>query len=171
MIEHESITATNAPDSDGGVSEPAFETLRSLVRDVASTMASHNLSSVDLEYQGLRLSMIAQDQATQAVVETTQRRQTSEQSNGGAPADEEPGLHTVTAPMIGTFYVAPAPNEPPFVNRGDVVEEGQTIGIIEAMKIMNEIASDMAGEIVEVIAKNGETVEFGSPLITLRTCS
>lgn len=169
MIENDPNTGQKRSDSDGTAAEPAFETLSSLVRDVASTMASHKLSSIDLKYQGLRLSMIAQNHATQSVLPAARSDYASEHTPPGSPAEDEPGIHTVTAPMIGTFYVAPAPNEPPFVNRGELVEEGQTIGIIEAMKIMNEIASDMSGEVVEVIAKNGETVEFGSPLVTLRT--
>ena len=80
------------------------------------------------------------------------------------PGDDQ---HVIRAPMIGTFYTAPAPNEPPFVQPGDVVEEGQTIGIIEAMKIMNEIAADRAGTVVELLAQNAQTVEYGSPLIRL----
>jgi acetyl-CoA carboxylase biotin carboxyl carrier protein len=169
MIEHDPKTDQSPVDADGNIHEPGFETLSSLVRDVASTMASNNLSSVDLNYQGLRLSIVAQDHTPQPVHQPAPREQASQYEAASAPVEDERGIHTVTAPMIGTFYIAPAPNEPPFVNRGDAVEEGQTIGIIEAMKIMNEIASDMAGEIVEVIAGNGETVEFGSPLVTLRT--
>ncbi|HUG17233.1 MAG TPA: biotin/lipoyl-containing protein [Thermomicrobiales bacterium] len=69
--------------------------------------------------------------------------------------------------MIGTFYSSPAPGEPPFVVAGDHIEEGQTIGIIEAMKIMNEIASDRAGTVVELVATNAQPVEFGSPLVRL----
>lgn len=75
--------------------------------------------------------------------------------------------HAVTAPMIGTFYISPAPGEPPFVRPGDRVDAGQTIGIIEAMKIMNEIAADRSGTISELVASNGQAVEYGSPLVRL----
>jgi acetyl-CoA carboxylase biotin carboxyl carrier protein len=81
-----------------------------------------------------------------------------------APAD---GL-IITAPMIGTFFTAPAPGEPPFVMVGDQVEAGQTVAIIEAMKIMNEIQAEQAGEVVEVLARNGQGVEYGQPLFRLR---
>lgn len=81
------------------------------------------------------------------------------------PAADE---HIITAPMIGTFYAAPTPEEPPFVNVGDHVEVGQTVAIIEAMKIMNEIQSDEAGTVVEMLARNGHGVEFGQPLFRLR---
>jgi acetyl-CoA carboxylase biotin carboxyl carrier protein len=75
--------------------------------------------------------------------------------------------HVVTAPMIGTFYASPSPGEPPFVRVGDHVQAGQTIGIIEAMKIMNEIVADRPGAVVEVFVANAQAVEYGSPLLRL----
>ncbi len=74
----------------------------------------------------------------------------------------------ISAPMIGTFYGSPAPGEPPFVEVGDPVEVGQTVGIIEAMKIMNEITADRAGTVAAVLVGNGQPVEYGSPLLRLR---
>ena len=73
----------------------------------------------------------------------------------------------ITAPMIGTFYHAPAPGDPPFVNVGDPVEPGQVVGIIEAMKTMNEIPSEHAGVVAEILVANGQPVEYGQPLIRL----
>ena len=75
--------------------------------------------------------------------------------------------HVVTAPMIGTFYASSAPGEPPFVGVGDHVSAGQTIGIIEAMKIMNEIVADQSGTVAEVFVANAQAVEYGSPLLRL----
>lgn len=75
--------------------------------------------------------------------------------------------HVVTSPMIGTYYSASAPGEPPFVNVGDEVETGQVVGIIEAMKIMNEITADKSGVVVEVMVDNAEAVEYGTPLIRI----
>ncbi len=81
------------------------------------------------------------------------------------PADK---LHTVKSPMVGTFYESPSPGSPPFVKIGDVVEVGQTLCIVEAMKLMNEIESDAAGEVVERISSGGQPVEYGQPLFTIR---
>jgi acetyl-CoA carboxylase biotin carboxyl carrier protein len=85
-----------------------------------------------------------------------------------APAPEEE-LHMVKSPIVGTFYEAPAPGAPPFVRPGDSVQAGQVLCIIEAMKLMNEIESDASGEIVKVLASNGQPVEYGQPLFAVRT--
>jgi acetyl-CoA carboxylase biotin carboxyl carrier protein len=84
-------------------------------------------------------------------------------SAGESPAPPQEG-HTITAPMVGTFYGAPAPGAKPFVQIGSKVEVGDTLCIIEAMKMMNQIECDTAGTIVAVLAENGEPVEFGQPL-------
>ncbi len=75
--------------------------------------------------------------------------------------------HTVTAPMVGTYYGAPAPGAKPFVQIGSTVEVGDTLCIIEAMKMMNQIESDAAGTVVAILADNGEPVEFGQPLFII----
>lgn len=75
--------------------------------------------------------------------------------------------HFLLAPMIGTFYVASAPGEAPFVRTGDRVESGQTIGIIEAMKILNEITADRGGVVEEILVKNAEAVEYGQQLMRI----
>lgn len=72
---------------------------------------------------------------------------------------------TVTAPMVGTFYAASAPGEPAFVRQGDRVEDGQTLCIIEAMKLMNELEAELSGRIVEILVENAQPVEFGQPLM------
>lgn len=77
-------------------------------------------------------------------------------------------LIEVHAPMVGTFYRAPAPEEPPFVEVGDKVQVGQTLCILEAMKLMNEIEAEVSGEVVEVLVENGTPVEFDQPLLRLK---
>ena len=84
------------------------------------------------------------------------------------PAPEWDGLHAVRSPLVGTFYRAPAPGEDPYVEVGDRVRAGQTLCIVEAMKLMNEIPADISGEVVEVLADNAEGVEYDQPLFRLR---
>ena len=83
-------------------------------------------------------------------------------------ADPDAGLHLVKSPIVGTYYGSPSPGSSPFVGPGDHVEKGQVICIIEAMKLMNEIESDAAGEIVKCLVSNGQPIEFGQPLFSVR---
>jgi acetyl-CoA carboxylase biotin carboxyl carrier protein len=83
-------------------------------------------------------------------------------------ADTTEKLHEVKSPIVGTFYESPAPGAPSFVQVGDQVEVGQVLCIVEAMKLMNEIESDMAGEVVRRIASSGQPVEYGQPLFEIR---
>jgi len=85
-----------------------------------------------------------------------------------AAAPIEEGLHTVKSPIVGTFYEAPSPGAPPFVKPGDSVEQGQVLCIVEAMKLLNEIESDVAGEIVKKLASNGQPIEYGQELFVIR---
>jgi acetyl-CoA carboxylase biotin carboxyl carrier protein len=78
-----------------------------------------------------------------------------------------PDGHTITAPMVGTYYSAPTPGAKPFVQIGSKVEVGDTLCIIEAMKMMNQIESDAAGTVVGILAENGDPVEFGQPLFII----
>jgi len=94
---------------------------------------------------------------------------------GGAPEAAAPAVpapvvpqgHVVTSPMVGTFYRAPSPGADPFVQVGDTVKEGQTLCIIEAMKLLNEIESDVAGVVKEILVDNGQAVEYGQPLFVV----
>ena len=83
-------------------------------------------------------------------------------------AELEEKLHEVKSPIVGTFYESPSPGAPAFVKVGDQVEVGQVLCIVEAMKLMNEIESDVAGEVVKRIAASGQPVEYGQPLFAIR---
>ena len=89
---------------------------------------------------------------------------------GAAPSAAEPdaGLHLVKSPIVGTFYSSPSPGAAAFVSPGEHVEKGQVICIVEAMKLMNEIESDVSGEIVKCLVSNGQPIEFGQPLFSVR---
>lgn len=84
-----------------------------------------------------------------------------------APAAQEEKGQLVKSPLVGTFYNAPSPDSPAYVKIGDTVKKGQILGIIEAMKLMNEIESDYDGVVTEILIKNEETVEFGQPLFRI----
>ncbi|HEY6971347.1 MAG TPA: acetyl-CoA carboxylase biotin carboxyl carrier protein [Candidatus Angelobacter sp.] len=84
------------------------------------------------------------------------------------PPKVEEEFHEVKSPIVGTFYESPSPGSPPFVKIGDSVEVGQTLCIIEAMKLMNEIESDVAGELVKRLVANSQPVEYGQPLFAVR---
>jgi acetyl-CoA carboxylase biotin carboxyl carrier protein len=96
---------------------------------------------------------------------------------GSEPAAVMPTIQSdknwidITSPMVGTFYRAPAPDEPSFVEIGSVVRPGQTVCIIEAMKLMNELEAEVGGEIMEILVENGKPVEFGQPLMRVKPVS
>ncbi|HZR57945.1 MAG TPA: acetyl-CoA carboxylase biotin carboxyl carrier protein [Terriglobales bacterium] len=95
-------------------------------------------------------------------------------SSPTAPVDKEPivkpeeALHMVHSPIVGTYYESPSPGSPPFVKPGDIVELGQVLCIVEAMKLMNEIESDVAGEVVKKLITNGQPIEYGQDLFAIR---
>jgi acetyl-CoA carboxylase biotin carboxyl carrier protein len=80
----------------------------------------------------------------------------------------EEGLHMVHSPIVGTYYESPSPGSPPFVKPGDMVEAGQILCIVEAMKLMNEIEADVGGEVVKMLVKNGQPIEYGQELFAIR---
>jgi acetyl-CoA carboxylase biotin carboxyl carrier protein len=86
-----------------------------------------------------------------------------------APAPVEEALHIIKSPIVGTFYESPSPGSSAFVTTGDRIEKGQVVCIVEAMKLMNEIEADAAGEIVKRLVTNGQPVEYGQPLFAIRT--
>lgn len=89
------------------------------------------------------------------------------------PAQPSPepdaGLHMIKSPIVGTFYGSPSPGAPSFVSPGEHVDKGQVVCIVEAMKLMNEIESDVAGEVVKCLVTNGQPIEFGQPLFAIKT--
>jgi acetyl-CoA carboxylase biotin carboxyl carrier protein len=87
---------------------------------------------------------------------------------GEAAAEEEPGLVGVVTPLAGAFYAAPSPDEPPYVREGDEVEAGQVVGLVEAMKVFNELHVEVAGTVVQVLAKTGDMVQAGQVVVKVR---
>ncbi len=133
------------------------------VRDLVALMATTGVTELDLTFAGVSIRLRGPGLPARSTVPAPFLEDIA--FAPVVPAGDV--AHLVTAPMIGTFYTSPTPNEPPFVTPGDIVEAGQTVGIIEAMKIMNEIVSDVAGVVIAVIAANGRAVEYGSPLVRI----
>jgi acetyl-CoA carboxylase biotin carboxyl carrier protein len=141
--------------------EPTLAEAADAVRKLAAVLDDHQLAQIDVSLGKLNIRIKAGKNGEHLVQQQTPSEPVS------VPIASEPEGHLVAAPMIGTFYSAPSPGEPAFVSVGDIVEAGQVIGIIEAMKIMNEIAADRAGTVAEIYVKNSQSVEYGSPLIRL----
>lgn len=143
-------------------------------------MASHGLEEFEYEHAGLRIRLkkagaspnVAPRTGEQPQVTKAQAAVTEPQAgSGGAPSSpaavvEE--LHTIKSPIVGTFYAAASPGAPPFVKSGDLIQAGQVVCIIEAMKLMNEIEADVSGELVRALVENGQPVEYGQGLFAIR---
>ncbi|MBI2104620.1 MAG: acetyl-CoA carboxylase biotin carboxyl carrier protein [Candidatus Omnitrophica bacterium] len=133
-------------------------------------MESRGLVELEMEHQGLRIRLkkAATGQAPQVVEYVTGVPHPVAPGPGQPPATAEEGHRIVIkSPMVGTFYRAPAPDAPPFAEVGQDIEVGQVVCILEAMKLMNEIKSEVAGRISEILVESGSPVEFGQPLFVV----
>lgn len=133
------------------------------VRELISMMGKGGITELDLSTGEINIRLRGLSGSTVTVVPN----QIISANNMATETPKAEEGHLVTAPMIGTYYSAPSPGEAPFVHVGDDVEVGQVVGIVEAMKIMNEIISDRAGVVLEVLVENAQPVEYGSPLLRL----
>jgi len=136
------------------------------------------LTNFELEVEGLKIKISREAGSTPAPVKTSvpTANPSLETEKSPFPAEAQPqesedGLHYVTSPMVGTFYRAPDPTSSPFVDIGDKVKKSQTLCIVEAMKLMNEIESEVEGVIKEIYVENGKPVEYGQKLFAIQTVS
>ncbi|MCD6192879.1 MAG: acetyl-CoA carboxylase biotin carboxyl carrier protein [Candidatus Aminicenantes bacterium] len=129
-----------------------------------------NLTEFELEVEGFRVKIVREKQSTSPPVTTEEASPPpgTETPTERVKTEVKNNLHYITSPMVGTFYRAPNPSAPPFVEIGDTVKKNQTLCIIEAMKLMNEIEADIDGVIEEVLVENGQPVEFGQKLFALK---
>jgi acetyl-CoA carboxylase biotin carboxyl carrier protein len=139
--------------------------LSSLLR----TLAEGNVSEFEFEDEQVRLRLTRGEivRAVATVAAPVAAAATAAEPASAAPAD---GVNVVyvTSPFVGTFYSSPSPDAPAFVEVGSAIREGQTLCIVEAMKLMNEIEADTSGTIVEILAENGKPVEFGQKLFKVK---
>jgi acetyl-CoA carboxylase biotin carboxyl carrier protein len=134
-------------------------------RDLIKLLEGTTMKRVKVRAAGLDIELERQDAGT--VTYTSAPPPPSAPAAGGAPAAaaSTPGRMPVVAPLVGVFYRASSPGAKPFVEVGDTVERGQTVGIVEAMKMMNEVNSDYRGTVAEFVVKNGETVQYEQTLL------
>jgi acetyl-CoA carboxylase biotin carboxyl carrier protein len=154
------------------------------IKELVDLVHERRLGVLEVEHAGFRLkiegSEAAQAKATPPVVvpaPVAAAAPTAAAVEPAAPpppaaeaAEEAPGeaMHLLKSPIVGTFYAAPSPDSDPYVRVGSRVKKGQVLCIVEAMKLMNEIESDVDGEIVEIHPRNAQPVEFGEPLFGIR---
>jgi len=144
-----------------------FEEICELIRLVAST----HVASLEIEHGGTRIKV--EGASPVSVVEAVpgavpQQVSQTEMAEPDPQPNVDEDLHYVTSPIVGTFYRAPNPDADPYVTVGDLVKDGQTLCIVEAMKLMNEIESEVAGTIVKVFPENAQPVEYGERLFAVR---
>ncbi len=142
------------------------------IKEIIHLMNEHDLAEIEIEREGAKIKIrkshleAAAEKMRQSHAEYHIERKAptvSQESQYGSPQSEKP-LKEIISPMVGTFYRAPSPEAPSFVEAGQIVEIGQVVCIIEAMKLMNEIKSEIRGKIVEVAVENAQPVEFGQTL-------
>jgi acetyl-CoA carboxylase biotin carboxyl carrier protein len=162
------------------VDNPEVEQIEHLLK----TMAEHNLEEFEYSRGDLRIRLKKPSVGTAFVGHHTAPAPEIIVAGGNpslpgpaapaaapAPTPESRSaedLHLVKSPIVGTFYGSPSPGAEPFVKVGGYIETGQTLCIVEAMKLMNEIESDMSGEVLRIFAENGQPVEYGQPLFGIR---
>ncbi len=142
------------------------------MKELLQLMSENGLTEIELEKDGLKIRLrkgvsgIEQTYVQDARPPASAPRpaEAAESREAARAAASAAKIATIKSPMVGTFYAAPAPDAPPFVQVGSSIEAGQVICIIEAMKLMNEIKSEVRGRVVEVLVNNGDPVEFGQPL-------
>jgi len=149
--------------SAGGVDQARAERIREIVRIVQES----GVGEVTIEEAGMRVSVRRTPEPLEAQLAASAAEAAGAEPPAPAPGPESDGLLRVEAPMVGVFYRAPQPGAPPFVQEGDTVSPGQTLCVLEAMKLMNEIKADAAGVVRHIHVGNAEPVEFGQLLFEL----
>ena len=147
-----------------------YEKIKQLMED----MGNSKLTDIDIEFpDGTKISMKKQTNVEanincpQNATKSIETKITNEEITTQINTEEIQG-NIVKSPMVGTFYIKPSPTSDPYVQIGKEVTKGETLCIIEAMKLMNEIESEFSGKITEILVKDGDTVEYGTPLFVIK---
>lgn len=157
-------------DADKGGSAPDRDLIESVwqeARDLIKRLEGSTVQRLRVEAGDYRIEIergVVTGPASQAALPAVSAAVTPAVAEGDA-APESDGRHPILAPLVGTFYRAPQPGAKPFVEEGDVIDEGQTVAIVEAMKLMNHVKADQGGRVAQIAATDGEWVEFEQVLM------
>ena len=143
------------------------------LKELFELIAERNITEFELEEEGVKLRIKKDDgnvRITQPAAAAAAALESPSKAAAPGPLEDESldELSIVQAPMVGTFYAKPEPGAEPFAGKGQQVKKGQILCIIEAMKLMNEIESELSGELVEVFVKDGQSVQYGDKLFAIR---
>jgi acetyl-CoA carboxylase biotin carboxyl carrier protein len=163
-------TGSDRPGSPNGDIGPADEHSKS-IQSFINLLKQHNLAELEFEREGFRIRLKRESAAGATLVSK------SDSMAGGTPpqtdgqdvsvSENAAGMVTITSPIVGTFYRSPSPDADPYVEEGDIVKKGQVLCIVEAMKLMNEIESELHGRVVKILAESTKPVEYGQPLFLI----
>ena len=140
------------------------------LKELIKLFEEAEITELEIEREGVKIKL-RKGKEKDVVVDTSQTQHVvtpalaEREEKKRVPADKN--LITIEAPMVGTFFMAPSPEAPPFVEEGSDIEKGEVLCIIEAMKLMNEIKSEIKGKIKKVLVENGHSVEYGEPLFLI----
>lgn len=151
-----------------------------LIKKLVKIVDTSEITDLEIEESGLRIKIAKKIRGLQTVTQPqimtqqslpqTQQTPAQESTTEKKSEKEEPSnTHEIFSPIVGTFYRAPAPDADPYVHVGDTISKGQVLCIVEAMKLMNEIESDVEGKIVKIFIENGKPVEYNQPLFLVQT--
>ena len=144
-----------------------YNEIKKLITDIGES----KVDEVNLEFpDGIKISVKKNNQIIKEILKQNPNEilENKEQTIETKQTTTNENYKIVKSPMVGTFYLKPSPTEKPYVEIGQTIKKGETLCIIEAMKLMNEIESEYAGEIVEILVKDGETVEYGTELFKIK---
>lgn len=147
---------------------------RHYIGQLVELLHHHNLTELELERDGLRVRLRREPSAPALAPVAWESRSASQEvpePQHLIPGPDTKGAVTVTSPIVGTFYRSPSPDADPYVEEGDIVKKGQVLCIVEAMKLMNEIESEVEGRVVKILAESTKPVEYGQPLFLIAPAS
>lgn len=147
-----------------------------LIKKLVKLVETSEVTDLEIEENGTRIRVAKKVRVTQMPMHTApvqmpsiQVQSESKETKSAEKEESSAGLHEIRSPIVGTFYRAPAPDADSYVQVGDMVAPGAVLCIVEAMKLMNEIESDVSGKIVKVLVENGKPVEYNQPLFLIQT--